>query len=126
MATDFEQLPAEVDLNFVKGDEIGFMVTFENTNLTGYTYDSRVYSMATIATGSGGIGAGTSVASGATVAELVVTPVSVTAGSINLSMQENVTNTLAAGGKYRWWLKLISPGLVTRAVISGDVNVRTP
>lgn len=126
MATDYEQLPAEVDLNFVKGDEIGFLVTFGGTDLTGYTYDSRVYSLATIATGSGGIGSGAAVASGATVAELVVTPVNVTAGSINISMQENVTNTLAAGGQYRWWLKLISPGLVTRTVLSGDVNVRTP
>lgn len=126
MATDYEQLPAEVDLTFVKGDEIGFLVTFGNTDLTGYTYDSRVYSLATIAAGAGGIGAGSAVASGATVAEIAVTPVNVTAGSINLSMQENVTNTLAADGRYRWWLKLISPGLVTRTVISGDVNVRTP
>lgn len=121
----YEQLPGELDLTFIKGDEVGVLLTLENMDLTNYTFDSYVYSLAQVATGSG-LGAGVSVAAGETAVQITVTPVAVTAGRINISMSEIQTNQLQANGQYRWWLRTISPGLVTRTVVSGDVNVRMP
>jgi hypothetical protein len=121
----YEALPGELDLVFIKGDEVGVLLTLENQNLTGFTFDSHVYSLATVGTGSG-LGAGVSVAAGQTAVQITVTPVAVTAGRINISMSEIQTNQLQADGQYRWWLKTISPGLVTRTVVAGDVKVRMP
>ena len=122
----YEQLPGELDLTFVKGDEVGFIVTLENINLTGYTFDSKVYALQEVPSGQSGIGAGATVAAYGTVVSITVTPVAVTAGRINLSMTETQTNQLSADGAYRWWLKTIAPGDVTRTVVSGDVDVRMP
>jgi hypothetical protein len=123
--TTYEQLPAELDLAFVKGDEFGMVLTVDNTDLTGYTYDSRVYSLQSVDAG-GGLGAGSSVAAGGTVVAFTITPVNLTAGQVNVSLTEIQTNQLAAGAQYRWWFKTITPAIVTRTILSGDVIVRLP
>ena len=121
----YEQLPAELDLAFVKGDEFGMLLTVENTDLTGYTYDSRVYSLPSVDAG-GGLGAGSSVAAGGTVVAFTITPVNLTAGQVNVSLTEVETNQLASGSQYRWWFKTVTPAVVTRTILSGDVTVRLP
>lgn len=121
----YEILPAELDLAFVKADEFGMVLSVDNTDLSGYTFDARIYSLASVASG-GGLGAGVSSAAGSTVVQFTVTPVSLTAGQVNLSLSETQTNQLAANAPYRWWFKTITPGLVTRTILSGDVSVRTP
>jgi len=121
----YEILPAELDLAFIKGDEFGMALAVDSTDLTGYTYDTKIYGMATVEVG-GGLGAGVASAAGATVVAFTVTPVTLTAGQINLSLTEIQTNTLTAGAEYRWWLKTITPGNVTRTILAGDVTVRVP
>jgi hypothetical protein len=122
--TTYEQLPAELDLAFIKGDEFGMVVAFD-TDLTGHTYDSRIYALTSVSAG-GGLGAGATVAAGATVLAFTVTPVNVTAGTINVSLSETETNQLSSTGVYRWWLKTVTPGNVTRTYLAGDVSVRVP
>jgi hypothetical protein len=121
----YEILPGELDLAFIKGDEFGMVLAVESTDLTGYTYDTKIYSMATVSVG-GGLGAGVESAAGATVVAFTVTPVAITAGQINLSLTEVQTGSLTAGAEYRWWFKTITPGLVTRTILAGDVSVRVP
>ena len=42
----FQQLPGELNLSLVRGDEFPFSATF-NTNLTGYTLQASIYNDAT-------------------------------------------------------------------------------
>jgi hypothetical protein len=118
-------LPAELDLAFIKGDEFGMVLSVNATDLTGYAYDTKIYSMTTVEVG-GGLGAGVASAAGETVVAFTVTPVALTAGQVNLSLTEAQTNTLAAGAEYRWWFKTVTPGNVTRTILAGDVSVRVP
>ena len=121
----YQILPAELDLAFIKGDEFGMALAVDSTDLTGYTYDTKIYGMTTVEVG-GGLGAGVASAAGATVVAFTVTPVTLTAGQINLSLTEIQTNTLTAGAEYRWWFRTITPGNVTRTILAGDVSVRVP
>lgn len=121
----YEILPAELDLAFVKGDEFGMLLAVGDTDLTGYTYDSRIYSLQSVAAG-GGLGAGVSSAAGSTVVAFTITPVNLTAGQVNVSLTELQTDTLTAGAQYRWWFKTVTPGNVTRTILAGDVSVRVP
>jgi hypothetical protein len=121
----YEILPAELDLAFIKGDEFGMVLSVDATDLTGYTFDSRIYSLQTIEVG-GGLGAGVGAAAGSTVVSFTVTPVNVTAGQVNVSLTEVQTNNLSAGAQYRWWFKTVTPGNVTRTILAGDVSVRVP
>lgn len=126
MATTYEQLPAELNISFVKGDEVGVLLTLNGLDLTNYTFDSRVYARSTVAAQNGGIGAGASTTGGQTAAAFTVTLVNATAGQVNISMQENVSDTLQANGDYRWWFRATTPGLVTRTWLSGQINVVNP
>lgn len=121
----YEQLPAELDLAFVKGDEFGMVISMAATDLTGHSYDARIYSLSAVPAG-GGLGAGTTVAAGGTVVAFTVTPVALTAGQVNISLTETQTDQLSATGRYRWWFKTITPGNVTRTYLSGDVSARVP
>ena len=121
----YEILPAELDLAFVKGDEFGMVISMAATDLTGHSYDARVYSLTAVAAG-GGLGAGTTVAAGGTVVAFTVTPVNLTAGQVNISLTESQTDQLSANGKYRWWFRTVTPGNVTRTYLSGDVYARVP
>jgi hypothetical protein len=121
----YEILPAELDLAFIKGDEFGMVLSVNATDLTGYAYDTKIYSMTTVEVG-GGLGAGVASAAGETVVAFTVTPVALTAGQVNLSLTEAQTNTLTAGAEYRWWFKTVTPGNVTRTILAGDVSVRVP
>jgi hypothetical protein len=123
--TTYEQLPAELDLAFIKGDEFGMVISMDGTNLTGHAYDSRIYSLTSVAAG-GGLGAGVTVAAGGTVVAFTITPVNLTAGQVNVSLSEVQTDQLSATGRYRWWFKTITPGNVTRTYLAGDVSVRVP
>jgi len=121
----YEILPAELDLAFIKGDEFGMVLSVNATNLTGYSYDTKIYSLTTVEVG-GGLGAGVASSAGATVVAFTVTPVALTAGQVNLSLTETQTNTLTAGAEYRWLFKTITPVNVTRTILAGDVSVRVP
>lgn len=123
--TTYEQLPAELDIAFVKGDEFGMLLSLDGTDLTNHTYDAKVYALTAVNAG-GGLGAGATVAAGGTVVAFTVTPVIVTAGQVNISLTEVQTDQLAADGTYRWWFRVITPGNVTRTYLSGDVTSRMP
>lgn len=121
MAT-FEQLPAEVGVKIVKGDEFSMTLDFDH-DLTGYTYDAKVYTT-TVSANPGGTGS--VIAAGATTASFTITPIALTAGQINLSLNETETGRLNPSVGYRWYVRYVTPGLVTRTVIAGEFSARNP
>lgn len=110
MAT-FTQLPGTLDLSFVKGDEINFAVDFD-VDLTGYTLEAAIYN--------------SGVAAATVVATPTITATSLTNGQLGIGLTETQTNALAAGGRFRWYLRWVTPGNVTRTVLAGNVNVANP
>lgn len=118
----FEQLPADVPVRMVRGDDINLTLDFDH-DLTGYTCDAKVY---TTTVQINGAGTGSVVAAGSTVASFTITPVAITAGQVNISLNETETNSLSPSVGYRWYFRYVSPGLVTRTVLAGDFTARNP
>lgn len=121
MAT-FEVLPADVSVKIVKGDEFSMTLDFDH-DLTNYTYDAKVY---TTTVSPNPAGTGSVIAAGATTASFTITPVNLTAGQVNISLNESETNALNPSVGMRWYVRYSSPALVTRTVISGDFIVKNP
>ena len=94
---DVKQLPAEVNLEIVAGDDWSRLVDF-NINLTGYTF----------------------VAITSTGVVITVTNTDLTNGQITLSMSDATTALLKNGST--WYLAWTIGGL-TRKVFEGNVSV---
>jgi hypothetical protein len=127
MAT-FSQLPTTLDLTFIWGDQVDISFDFD-VNLTGYAFSAGVYdaSTTTAATGGGGIGGGSSAPyDTAVVQSFTVANTNLSTGQIALGLTEAQTSAFTVGGNYRWFLRWVAPGTVTRTVISGSVAVSNP
>jgi hypothetical protein len=107
-----EQLPATVDVSVVVGDELSFPLTF-STNLNGYAIESGVYN------------AGQTTVTDLFSPTLTVTHTA-TETTVLVTFTEAHTEQLPANGNWRWYLRWISPGSVTRTVVSGQVNTSNP
>lgn len=116
MAT-FAQLPGTLDLAFVKGDEVNFSAAFSGLNLTGYTLTAGIYnaSLNTVTN----LATPTLTLTTATVAGVVTSTVAV-------SLTETQTAALSTAIRNRWYLRWVSPGNVTRTVVSGNVSLSNP
>lgn len=113
MAT-YSQLPGELNLELVKGDEFPFSATF-NLDLSGYTLSAGIVNATTLST------AGTP-----SVTPTVTTSSGVTTTSVAFLLTETQTTALAVGTRYRWFLRWVSPTGVTLTVLSGGVRVSNP
>lgn len=123
MGLSFTQLPADVSLKFVAGDEIAIAMTFDR-NLTGYSITAPVYVTNVYAAGGGGIGFVTGV--GQTAAMFTIENTNLAAGQIKLGLSELQTSSLSPAISYRWYLRWVDPNSVTRTVLSGDVVATNP
>ena len=90
-----------------QGDELGTVIDFTPTDLTGHTVTSSVVSLA----------------SNQTVASITTTVVTPTAGIVNLSMTETQTSAMPVG-TYRWSLYWDAPGSVRRTALGGVLEVK--
>jgi hypothetical protein len=54
------------------------------------------------------------------------TPVDLSSGKLNLSLQENQTAAFDLTKSYRWYLRWVAPGIVTRTVLSGIISIGDP
>jgi hypothetical protein len=104
MAT-FSQLPATLNLEFVRGDSLSVEVDFEQS-LVGYSLTALLVS----------------VVSGATVRSLTATAVSAASGIVAVSLTTAETAEIPAG-TYAWELSWVS-GAVSRKALTGFVEVR--
>lgn len=111
------QIPDTLDFTFVQGDEVKVLLDFD-LNLTGYTFETKVVEVLEVVGGN--------VTSFDEVFSFAQTAVNLATGHINLSLDESQTSSLTLGGNYRWYMRWVAPGLVTRTVLSGAVIVRSP
>lgn len=116
------QLPGELNVRCVAGDELNFAVDL-NRNITGYQFATFIYSAPVI--GAGG-GEGTVVGIGPTVTQPSLGIVAQTAGTMIVGLSETQTSLLTPGNTYRWFIRAVAPGEVTRTIISGDIVTVAP
>lgn len=119
MAATYSQLPGDLTVQLVRGDEVSFSAVFAGVNLTGYTVTAAVYS---------GFGA-TATDTPVVVPSVTVTTATVagvTSSTAQISMTETQTLAISPTGQSRWYLRWVSPGGVTRTVLSGVVQAQNP
>lgn len=115
MAT-ISQLPAPVTLRKFRGDELDVTLDFD-IDLSGYTFANDIYRLEPVAVG-GGVTETQAVSYGS----FTVTNVSLANGQIKMSLSETASSDLDAGS-YRWYLRWVAPGTVTRTVLNGTLEV---
>lgn len=89
----------------------------------GYTFTSFIYQTDITSTG-GGIGAISSI--GRTVTAPTIGITNASTGAMVLGLSEAQTGLLSPGSNYRWYLRWIAPGEITRTIISGSVTAVAP
>ena len=126
MAT-FQQLPGTLDITFVggggSGDEVAIALDFDR-DLTGFSITAPIYVTSVFASTGGGQGLVTTV--GATATSFVVQPTDLSLGQVTIALSETQTGNLSPGIGYRWYMRWVSPSLVTRTVLSGTLTVANP
>lgn len=119
----FTQLPGSLDITFVQGDEVAIALDFDR-DLTGYTITAPVYVTAVFASSGGGSGFVETV--GAIATNFAISNTNLAQGQILIGLSETQTNLLSPGIAYRWYMRWVDTGLVTRTVLSGTVTVTNP
>ena len=122
MAT-FTQLPGTLDITFVQGDEVAVAVDVDR-DLTGFQVTAPIYVTAVFASGGGGSSFVETV--GATATNFAISYTNRATGQLLLGLSETQTNQLSPGIAYRWYMRWVDTGLVTRTVLSGTVTVTNP
>jgi hypothetical protein len=115
MAT-ISQLPAGVLFRKFRGDEFAVTLDFD-VDLTGYTFTNEIYRLESVALG-GGVTGTQAVPYGL----FTLTVVSAPLGQIRLSLDEVASEALDAGS-YRWYLRWVAPGDITRTVLNGTLEL---
>ena len=119
---DFVQLPGVLGLRFVRGDELNVSVNL-NRDVSNHTFESYVYSVTTVL-GEGGAGSLTGI--GTTITAPTIGITSATAGSMIIGLTEAQTSLLSPAGTYRWYLRWVAPGEITRTILAGSVTAVAP
>lgn len=128
----FDLSPAEMPIIFVAGDQLDVALAFTTgtgqaatpINLTGYTFETRVYVPA-YANPEGSLGAG-GYTVGTTAATFTVAPVSLSGGTLNIGLTETQTAALNPAVGYRWYFRWTDTSGVTRTVMAGTFTARIP
>jgi hypothetical protein len=120
--SEFIALPGPLNISLTIGDEFGMLADLD-IDTTGFTWTAIVYETATTVTFVNPSGVLTQ---GAMAATFSVTVVNAAAGQINLSLTELQTVTLTPAKTYRWYLRGVSPGLVTRTYLAGTLKAYSP
>ena len=122
MAESFIALPGSLDISLTTGDEFGMLADLD-IDTTSFTWTALVYATTTAVSFVNPSGVPTQ---GATAATFTVTVVNAAAGQVNLSLTELQTVTLSPSTTYRWYLRGVSPALVTRTYLSGTLKAYAP
>lgn len=117
------KLPGDLSLKFVQGDQMQINCDFD-LNVTGYTITNVIYVKQVFASGGGGSGFVSTV--GATVTAFEQTILNASQGTLLLDLPENKSSMLTPANGYRWYLRWVDTGGITRTVLSGDVTVVSP
>jgi len=122
MANEFLALPGQLNISLSIGDEFGMLADLD-IDTTGFTWTAIVYETAITVSFVNPVGISTL---GTTAATFAVTVVNAGAGQVNLSLTELQTVALNPATNYRWYLRGVSPALVTRTYLSGTLKAYAP
>jgi hypothetical protein len=122
MANEFLALPGQLDISLTIGDEFGMLADLD-IDTTGFTWTAIVYETAVTVSFVNPAGINTL---GTTAATFAITVVNAAAGQVNLSLTELQTVALNPSTNYRWYLRGVSPALVTRTYLSGTLKAYAP
>jgi hypothetical protein len=122
MAESFNALPGTLNISLTVGDEFGMLADL-SIDTTGFTWTAIIYETATTVSFVNPSGVSTQ---GATAATFAITVVNAAAGQVNLSLTEIQTAALNPATTYRWYLRGVSPGVVTRTYLSGTLRAYAP
>ncbi len=117
-----QQIPGEFPIEIVRGDELNFTVRVV-ADLTGYTITSGVFDPTSTANPIPDL---FSPALTTTVETVTISGQSVTRTNTLVSFVESNTALLDPRRPWRWYMRWVSPGGVTRTFVSGDVRSRIP
>ena len=122
MAETFNALPGTLNISLTTGDEFGMLADLD-IDTTSFTWTALVYETATTVSfvNPGGVST-----QGTTAATFTVTVVNAAAGQVNLSLTEIQTAALNPATNYRWYLRGVSPAMVTRTYLSGTLKAYAP
>lgn len=131
MPVSFEQIPAELPITAVVGDElsIGLTIATQATppvavNLTGYTLQAIVF-VPVFANPAGSLGQG-GFTVGATAATFTIGAVNLAQGQVAISLTENQTAALSPATGYRWYFRATDATGYTTTLLSGTFTARIP
>jgi len=128
VATEFVQTPAEMSIECVAGDELNVGLAFTSSstpiNLTGYTFDAKVY-LPVFSNPDGSLGEGAYTV-GSTAATFTTAAVSLSGGTVNVGLTETQTLGLSPAVGYRWYFRWTDTAGVTLTVLSGTFTARAP
>jgi hypothetical protein len=120
---EFVALPGTLNISLTQGDEFGLLADLD-IDTTNFAWSAIIYEITTT-TSTFANPAGTTT-QGATAQTFTVTVVNAAAGQINLSLTEQQTAALLPSASYRWYLRGVSPAMVTRTYLSGTVKAYAP
>lgn len=104
------------------GDECNVALNLQRS-VVGYTFTSFIYQ--SDITGTGG-GAGSINGIGQTVTAPTIGITDASTGAMVLGLSETQTALLSPTQNYRWYLRWVAPGEITRTIISGSVTAVAP
>jgi len=119
---EFIALPGTLNISLTVGDEFGMLADLD-IDVTSFTWTAIVYEVSTAISFANPSGVNTQ---GTTRATFTVTEVNAAAGQLNLSLTEVQTAAFVPTTKYRWYLRGVSPALVTRTYLSGTLTAFAP
>lgn len=106
----------------MSGDECNIALNLQRS-VAGYTFTSFIYRTDITGTG-GGLGSISSI--GQTVVAPTIGISDASTGAMVLGLSETQTAQLSPGTNYRWFLRWVAPGEITRTIVSGSVTAVAP
>jgi len=106
----------------VRGDEWNIAISLQR-NVSNYSWESYIYQSDPTTEGGG---AGSLSGFGTTITQPTIGIPDPTIGSLVIGLSEAQTKLLSPTQTYRWYLRWIAPGEVTRTIISGSVTAVAP
>lgn len=131
MAVAFQQIPGEMSIEFVAGDELSISLAIATqatppvpVDLTGYTLEAKVFTPV-FANPDGALGEGAYTV-GATAATFYVAATNLSQGQVAISLTETQTAALSPATGYRWYFRAVNTSGYTLTMVSGTFTARIP
>jgi hypothetical protein len=115
-------LPGQLDIIAVRGDEWNIAISLQR-DVSNFAWESYIYRSEVTTEGGG---AGSLAGVGTTVTQPTIGIPNPSTGSMVIGLSENQTILLSPTQTYRWYLRWIAPGQITRTIISGSVTAVAP